>query len=56
MVTVRMVKYSVPARFIGRGVRVSLRASEVVVFDGRAVVARHQRIAARSGPGPGHRA
>ncbi len=29
--------------------RVSLRASEVVVFDGRAVVARHQRVAARSG-------
>lgn len=49
MVTVRMVKYSVPARFIGRRVRVSLRASEVVVFDGRVVVARHQRIAARSG-------
>ena len=49
MITVRMVKYSVPARFIGRKVRVSLRASEVVVFDGRAVVARHQRIAAKSG-------
>lgn len=49
MVTVRMVKYSVPARFIGRKVRVSLRASEVVVFNGRAVVARHQRVAARSG-------
>jgi hypothetical protein len=49
MITVRMVKYSVPARLIGRKVRVSLRASEVVVFDGRAVVARHQRVAARSG-------
>lgn len=49
MVTVRMVKYSVPARFIGRKMRVSLRASEVVVFDGRTVVARHRRIAARSG-------
>jgi Mu transposase, C-terminal domain len=49
MVTVRMVKYSVPARFIGRRARVSLRASEVVVFDGRAVAARHQRVAARSG-------
>ena len=49
MITVRMVKYSVPARFIGRKVRVSLRASELVVFDGRAVVARHQRIVARSG-------
>jgi transposase len=49
MVTVRMVKYSVPARFIGRRVRVSLRASEVVVFDGRTVVARHQRVTARPG-------
>ena len=37
MITVRMVKYSVPARFIGRKVRVSFRASEIVVFDGRAV-------------------
>ncbi|WP_346960338.1 IS21 family transposase [uncultured Arthrobacter sp.] len=49
MITVRMVKYSVPARFIGRKVRVSLRASEVVVFDGRAAVARHQRIVAKHG-------
>lgn len=49
MITVRMVKYSVPARFIGRRVRVSLRASELVVFDGRAVVARHQRIVAKHG-------
>ncbi|NUS35276.1 MAG: IS21 family transposase [Pseudarthrobacter sp.] len=49
MITVRMVKYSVPARFIGRRVRVSLRASEVVVFDGRAVAARHQRIIAKGG-------
>jgi hypothetical protein len=49
MVTVRMVKCSVPARFIGRKVRVSLRASEVVVFDGRTVAARHQRATARSG-------
>lgn len=49
MVTVRMVKYSVPARFIGRKLRVSLRASEVVIFDGRTVVARHERIAARTG-------
>lgn len=49
MVTVRMVKYSVPARFIGRKVRVSLRASEVVMFDGRSGVARHQRIVAKGG-------
>lgn len=55
MVTVRMVKYSVPARLIGRRV-VSLRASELAVFDGRTMAARHQRVPARSGPGPGHRA
>ncbi|MEV7663558.1 IS21 family transposase [Paenarthrobacter sp. NPDC089316] len=49
MITVRMIKYSVPARFIGRRLRVSLRASELLVFDGRTVVARHQRIAAKAG-------
>jgi transposase len=49
MITVRMVKYSVPAHLIGRRVRVCLRASELVVFDGRRVVAAHPRIAARSG-------
>jgi hypothetical protein len=49
MITVRMMKYSVPARFIGRRLRVSLRASEVVVFDGRAIAARHQRIVAKGG-------
>lgn len=42
-VTVRQCRYSVPARLIGRQVRVSLQASEVVVFDGRAEVARHAR-------------
>ena len=49
MVTVRMAKYSVPARLMGRRVRVSLRASELVVFDGRTVVARHARVVARGG-------
>ncbi len=49
MITVRMVKYSVPAHLIGRRVRVSLRASQVIVFDGRTVVATHPRIAARTG-------
>jgi len=42
-VMVRMARYSVPARLIGRRVRVSLRASELVVFDGRVEVARHAR-------------
>lgn len=49
MITVRMMRYSVPARFIGRRLRVSLRAPEVVVFEGRAVAARHQRIVAKHG-------
>lgn len=49
LITVRMVKYSVPARMIGRPVRVSLRASELVVFDGRTVIARHPRIVANRG-------
>ena len=49
MVMVRMARYSVPARLIGRRMRVSLRASELVVFDGRTVVARHTRVVARGG-------
>ncbi|GFG54776.1 hypothetical protein MAGR_62170 [Mycolicibacterium agri] len=58
LITVRMVKYSVPVRFIGRKVRVSLRANEVVVFDGRTPIAAHPRIAAHrhqraTGPLPG---
>lgn len=44
LVTVRMAKYSVPARMIGWPVRVSLRASEVVVFEGRTEIARHRRV------------
>ena len=42
-VTVRMAHYSVPARLIGRRVKVSLRASELVIFDARTEVARHPR-------------
>jgi len=49
MITVRMARYSVPAGLIGRRVRVSLRASELLVFDGRTQVAVHGRVAARSG-------
>ncbi|MGI8418344.1 MAG: IS21 family transposase [Nakamurella sp.] len=49
LVTVRMVKYSVPAHLIGRRVRVSLRASQVAIFDGHQLVATHPRIAARTG-------
>lgn len=46
-ITVRQVQYSVPARFIGRQVRVSLRANDVVVFDKNTVIARHPRLTAR---------
>jgi len=42
-VTVRQCAYSVPARLIGKTVRVSLRASELLVFDGKTLVARHAR-------------
>lgn len=49
MITVRMVKYSVPAHLISRRVRVSLRASQVVIFEGRTVVATHPRVVARTG-------
>ena len=47
LITVRMVKYSVPAHLIGQRVRVSLRASCVVVFEGRSVVATHPRLGTR---------
>ncbi len=49
LVRVRMASYSVPARFIHRQVRVSLRASEVIVFDGRTEIARHPRVVAVHG-------
>lgn len=42
-ITVRQCYYSVPVRLIGKQVRVLLRASEVVVLDGRIEVARHVR-------------
>jgi hypothetical protein len=46
-ITVRQCYYSVPARFIGRKVRVSLRANNLIVFDGRREVARHPRLTRR---------
>jgi transposase len=46
-VCVRMSYYSVPARLIGRKVRALLHASELVIFDGRTEVARHQRLTTR---------
>lgn len=46
-IVVRQCYYSVPARFIGAQVRVSLRANELVVFDRNQVVARHPRLTRR---------
>lgn len=49
LVTIRSTKYSVPVRFINRKVRVSLRATEVRIFDGRTLIASHPRTVARAG-------
>ncbi|WP_372455598.1 Mu transposase domain-containing protein [Sphaerisporangium fuscum] len=46
-ITVRANRYSVPARLIGRRVRVMLHACELIVYDGREGVARHERLPAR---------
>lgn len=43
-VTVRMNKYSVPARMVGRQARVLLNASDLIVFDGKTEIARHERL------------
>ncbi len=48
-VMVRQCQYSVPARLIGARPRVLLRATEVLVFDGPRLVARHERCRARGG-------
>ncbi|UUY52277.1 IS21 family transposase (plasmid) [Streptomyces yangpuensis] len=44
MVAVRVCRYSVPVRYIGRTVHVLLRSNEVVVFHGRTEIARHARL------------
>jgi hypothetical protein len=46
-VTVRQCHYSVPAKLIGRRVRVVLGAQDLQVFDGRREVARHERSTVR---------
>jgi transposase len=48
-ITVRTNRYSVPARLVGRQVRVHLHASHLVIYDGRTEVARHERLMAKSG-------
>jgi hypothetical protein len=46
-VTVRQCQYSVPVRYVGRQVRVLLRATTVQVFDGPRLVAEHERATER---------
>lgn len=46
-IPVRQCRYSVPARLIGRRVRVRLTASSVEAFDGSRLVATHSRLVAR---------
>jgi transposase len=46
-IVVRQCYYSVPARFIGQQVRVSLRANELLVFDGARVITRYARLTRR---------
>ena len=48
LIGVRQSHYSVPARFIGRTVRLMLHASEVIVLDGRTEIARHERSVTKS--------
>ncbi|MFB9968301.1 IS21 family transposase [Sinosporangium siamense] len=47
-ITVRTNRYSVPARLIGRPLRVMLHASELIVYDGSESVARHERLFAKA--------
>ncbi|MGW1503378.1 Mu transposase domain-containing protein [Streptomyces mirabilis] len=48
MITVKMCRYSVPARFIGHRIRAVLRSStELIVYDGRTEIARHPRLTGR---------
>ena len=46
-IIVRQCHYSVPAHLIGHRVQAVLRASELLVFDGRRQVARHERATVR---------
>ncbi|MFE7647865.1 Mu transposase domain-containing protein [Streptomyces phaeoluteigriseus] len=43
-ISVRTHRCSVPVRLIGRTVRAVLHASELVVYDGRSEIARHERL------------
>ncbi|MBR7828150.1 IS21 family transposase, partial [Actinospica sp. MGRD01-02] len=47
MINVRANRYSVPARFIGRRLRVMLGAEDLLIYHGVTEVARHRRLIAR---------
>ncbi|MFJ3882926.1 IS21 family transposase [Streptomyces sp. NPDC090077] len=47
MITVKMCRYSVPARFIGHKIRVVLRSTELIAYDGRTEIVRHPRLTGR---------
>lgn len=46
-ITVRQCQYSVPVRYVGRQLRVLLRATGVLVYDGPRLVADHERSTVR---------
>jgi transposase len=46
-VMVRQCYYSVPVKLIGRPVRVSLRANDLAIYDGKTVIACHDRLVAK---------
>jgi len=48
-ITVRANHCSVPIQLICRQVRALLNASDLIVFDGRTEVARHERLLAKGG-------
>ncbi|WP_435283015.1 IS21 family transposase [Streptomyces koelreuteriae] len=48
-ITVRTNRYSVPVRLISHTVRVLLNANDLIVYDGRTEIARHERLSTRGG-------
>lgn len=48
-ITVRTNRYSVPSRLIGHQTRVLLNASDLTVYDGRTLVASHERLLTKGG-------
>lgn len=48
-ITVRTNRYSVPAYLIGRQVQVMLHGNDLIVYDQRTLVARHERLGTQGG-------